>query len=267
MTEETFSSRHGFRETAEIEVTVRHDAPYELRGVIVDIANECGIQPKPLRSLVCRVLRRRPDDNNWSDYPNVDGEVRRLLDECEWYKVYDVIEAMRQHIANHGYNIDKFDAETNAYFAENGIGWQLSDGRLEVRAPEALQEALETAKETLQATGLRTAQQELHEALKDLSRRPNPDVSGAIQHSMAALECVAREITGNPKSTLGEIMKYHPELAPKPLDDVIKRCWGYASEHARHVREGRVAGYEEAELVVGVCATVSTYLTRKHGSR
>ena len=118
-------------------------------------------------------------------------------------------------------------------------------------------------KTLLTSTGLRTAQQELHEALMDLSRRPDPDISGAIQHSMAALECVAREVTGNPRATLGEIIKRNPGLIPKPLDDAVAKAWGYASEHARHIREGRMPSYEEAELVVGLCASVSTYLVKK----
>lgn len=265
MTEGPFSSRHGFRRTTEVEISIRHDAPYEFRGVLVEIAYECGYRPKSLRSLVCRILRKKPDDNNWSDYPNVDGELRGVLDECEWYRVYDVVEALYQQMSETPYSFDleKFVIEINAYFIENGIGWKLTDGRIEVRGPEALQRTVETAKSTLESTGFRTAQQELHEAITDLSRRPEPDVSGAIQHAMAALECVAREVTGNPNATLGEIMKRQSALVPKPLDDVIIKAWGYASEHARHIREGRVAAYEEAELVVGVCAAVSTYLARK----
>jgi len=53
---------------------------------------------------------------------------------------------------------------------------------------------------------------ELHEALDDLSRRPEPDLTGAIQHAMAALECVASDTYGNPKATLGDIIKRYPDL-------------------------------------------------------
>lgn len=103
----------------------------------------------------------------------------------------------------------------------------------------------------------------MHEAVADLSRRPSPDITGAIQHAMASLECVARETCGDPKATLGEIIKRHNELIPPPLDQAISKAWGYASEHARHIREGREPAYAEAELIVGLCASVSTYLSRK----
>jgi hypothetical protein len=80
---------------------------------------------------------------------------------------------------------------------------------------------------------------------------------------MGALECVARDVTSDPKATLGDIPKRHPGLLPKPLDKVVSQVWGYSSEVARHVREGQEITRHEAELLVGLSATVSTYLLRK----
>ena len=39
--------------------------------------------------------------------------------------------------------------------------------------------------------------------------------------------------------------------------------WGYASNKARHVEEGREPSREEAELIVDLAAVVATYLTKK----
>ena len=47
----------------------------------------------------------------------------------------------------------------------------------------------------------------IHEALQDLSRRPQPDLTGALQHALAALECLARDVTGENKPTLGQLMR------------------------------------------------------------
>jgi hypothetical protein len=79
---------------------------------------------------------------------------------------------------------------------------------------------------------------------------------------MAALECVAREISGDTKSTLGEIIKRNKDLIPSPLDTAISKVWGFSSENARHVREGNIPNYAEAELVVGICSSVCTYLVK-----
>ncbi len=119
-----FSERHGFNRVNEAEITVRQDAPYDLRGVLADLAYECGFSPKSLRAVVCRVLRKRPDSNNWSEYPNIDQEVRSLLDDCEWYKVYDLIEVIRQkmHEIPFSFEPERFESELNRYFLEEGIG-------------------------------------------------------------------------------------------------------------------------------------------------
>jgi hypothetical protein len=267
-----FSERHGY--APETEITVRYDAPHELRGVMLDIAYEAGLSPSPMRDLVCRVLRTRPDPNNWSEYPNIAGEVEYLVDHCQWFEVYDIIEEIYQALLRGEERGDEeqaerpsehFARELNKYFIKSGIGWQLADGQLQVRGPESFEVAVHQAQEALEGGGRQTAGREIHQALLDLSRRPEPDITGAIQHAMAALECVARDAAGDPKLTLGEIIKRHPGLIPAPLDQAIERAWGYSSEHARHLREGRNPDMDEAQLIVGLSAVVITYLSSKTG--
>lgn len=261
---ESFSERHGFK-PSEKEITVRRDAPYELRGVLVDIAYEIGFHPKTLRPVVCRALRKRPDPGNWSEYPNINDEIHSLIDKCEWYQVYDVIEEIYRAALENTYqrNPQRFEEEINSYFRAEGIGWQLVSGRLEVRGAEGFETSVQTAFSVIAQSGLQTASNEIHEAISDLSRRPNPDITGAIQHSMAALECIAREVCGDNKATLGEILRRFEGLIPKPLDKGIEKAWGFASEMGRHLREGREPTFEETELLVGLCASLSVYLLRK----
>lgn len=263
---ERFSKRYGYHQPNGIEICVRQDAPYELRGVVVQLAYECGFRPSSLRTLLCRVLRKRPDPNNWSEYPNIDYEVHQLIDNCEWYRVYDVIECIAERMRETPYSHEdaKFENELNDYFLENGIGWRLNDGRIEVRGSETFEQTVHTAEGQLESSGLNTARNELREALRDLSRRPERDITGTIQHSMAALECVAREVCGDEKANLGDIMKRYRHIVPRPLDEAVSKAWGYASENARHIREGREPTFEEAELMLGVVSAITTYLVRKH---
>ena len=44
------------------------------------------------------------------------------------------------------------------------------------------------------------------------------------------------------------------------------RFWGYASNEARHVKEGRQPTRDEAEFVVGVAAVIATCLTKKRSA-
>ena len=264
MSEQRFSERQGLRTTSEPEISIRSDAPYEFRGVLVDLAYECGMRPNSMRTLVCRILRKRPDPNNWSEFPNVDQEVRCLVDDCDWYYVYDIAEAVAQEMENtpSSYESERFSNELNAYFITNGIGWKLVGTLIETRDPESLEFTIAAALKGLKEKAP-TAQNELTEAVRDLSRRPEPDITGAIQHAMASLECLSRQLTGDSKGTLGEILKRYPDLIPRPLDQAIGKLWGFASEYARHMREGREPRFQEAQLLVGVCASVTTYLTDK----
>lgn len=80
---------------------------------------------------------------------------------------------------------------------------------------------------------------------------------------MAALECIARAVTNDPKLTLGEWVKKNRNLLPAPVDAAVEKLWGYSSGYGRYVREGAPAHFEEAELVVGLSGAVSVYLMRK----
>lgn len=232
--------------------------------------SKCGLKPYTLREIVCGVLRKRPDQNNWSEYPNVWGEVESHVYSCEWFRVYDITEAIRAHLAgSHTFRVADnaetvlFDTEINAALRELGIGWQLLDGMIQTRGDDNFEQIVSDAKERLLANQKTTAHNELTEAIKDISRRPEPDATGAVQHSMAALECVAKDVTGQSKATLGEILKKNNTLVPKPLDEAVHKLWGFASDKARHVREGETLDRHEAHLVVGLSAALTNYLIQK----
>jgi hypothetical protein len=266
-----FSERFGYA-PEDAEITVQHDAPSELRGAVPVIAYESGLSPAPLRLLICRVLRTRPDQSNWSEYPNIAGEVECLIDNCQWYEVYEIIEEIYQvllsgdeasFVETEERRSEHFSREINKFFLKAGIGWQLIAGQLQIRGAESFEKVLHQARGALELSGRETAHEEIHQALLDLSRLPEADITGAIQHAMAALECVARDVSGDSRGTLGEILRRHVGLIPPPLDQAIEKAWGYSSERGRHLREGRNPDMDEAKLIVGLSAVLTTYLLDK----
>lgn len=271
----SFSSRHGYSGQAAL-ITVREDAPEALRHAVVQIAAEEGFPaPSDQRAVICRVLRVLPDRNSWSEYPNIAGEVEHLVSTCAWYRVYDIAEAFYADVAasqggfrTRSGSAADFESKLNEIVYELGIGWKMERGRFVYRGDQPFEQAVASAQTMLGLSGRATAENEVTEALRDLSRRPHSDRTGAIQHSMAALECVARDICGDPKQTLGALMKnYGDKLAiPRPLDAAVEKAWGYASEVGRHLQEGREPSPEEAELVTTISAAVVTYLVKKHGA-
>ena len=263
----TFSQRHGF-EQSDAPITIRTEAPDWLRGVLPRIAYGCGAQPSDLRELLCELLLESPNSSNWSEYPNIENEVNSLLAKAEWFRVYDFIELLAGWFrANRVKTVAaNFTQKVNDAFRRKGVGWQLTDGQITIRGEESFEQPVKTAITAMHETGRSVAEREFHEALADLSKRPEPDISGAIQHAMAALECVARDVTGDQNATLGELVKRNPGLLPVPLDKGLEKIWGYASEQARHVREGQVLDIREAELVVGMAGSLATYLVKKFES-
>lgn len=272
-----FSRRHGYR--GQREITVREDAPEGLRiGLLQILHDDLELTYKEIRQVVCNTLRTLPDSYNSSEIPNVRDEVSGILQNCAWYHIYDIIEAfyrylesrtnLREIVANEIISAQElFPQQINQLFEEEGIGWQMIEGQIITRGPEEFEHTVGEAVARADEAGFQTAKRELEEARRDLSRRPEPDITGTVQHCMAALECTARTVSGDERATLGEIIARHAgELEiPRPLANAIERMWGYASEMARHLREGRVPAREEAELLLSTSAALITYLIQKHG--
>jgi hypothetical protein len=217
--EQPFSKRFNYGGEAK-EITVREGAPEGLRYVVLDTARQLDWAPSSLRVVLCRVLRVRPDEDNWSEFPNIWGEVQQLMYGCEWFKVYDIIEALHARFEKNDSESGQQDAKQfataiNSFFIEEGIGWQLANGEIVTRGTETFEAVVTEATATLAASERPTAARHLHEALQDLSRRPQADLPGAVYHAMGTLECVVRDLTGDEKATLGEALKWHPGLLPK----------------------------------------------------
>src|SRR5882724_8057925 len=128
--EQPFSKRHRYSSGAK-EITIREDAPENLRYIVLRMAVDLGFRPSSLRSVLCRVLRVSPDAGNWSEYPNIWEEVQWLMNRCDWFKVYDIIEALHARFAET--EAAQFAEELNEFFIEEGIGWQLVNGQIVTR--------------------------------------------------------------------------------------------------------------------------------------
>ena len=257
-----FSDRYDYRPSP-AKITVREEAPPSLRFAIPSIAEDAGMQPSTMRQVICQILLVKPDSNNWSEYPNIWYEVCWLMEDAMWYKVYDIAEALYatleeyQHLSSQP--AEKFEHRLNDFLVENGIGWELCNGKITHRGSEVFTKSTHGSVEVLVESDLQRSANEMREALRDISRRPDPDITGAIQHAMAALEATAREITGKPNATLGQIV---PHLGlPSPLDKAVQKLWGYASDRARHVREHQNVEHNEAEFIVTVAGSLCAFLS------
>ncbi len=258
----TFSERNGFAPTPQI--TIREDAPDGLPDAMIENAYECGLSYSDIRSMLCRTMAHKINDGNRSETP-IRNEIFIAVRSYPWYKVYDVAENLLYRLSEMPYidcKPDKYVEKMNELFVNLGIGWELKQGEgIVFRGDDAFQSATAETANILQNTGRKKAASEIKEAIKGISRRPKPDITGAISHAMAALECVARDILMS-KKALGKIAK-NLDL-PKPLDDAVANLYRFSSQHARHVSEESRATRDDAVLVVHISCAVSTYLSKKY---
>src|SRR5580704_14921633 len=179
-----FSYRHGYG--VQPEITIREDAPEVLRAGLISIGREFGMTYHELREVVCTALRCFPDSSNWSEVPNVRDEVTELVRSCDWYNVYDIAEGLHRSLSERRRG-EEFAQRLNALFQQEGIGWQMVGAQIVIRGGEEFEHAVVAAVAVLGDANLHTARAELQEARRDLSRRPEPDITGTIQHCMASL--------------------------------------------------------------------------------
>ena len=136
---ESFSSRQGHRPPPG-QATAREDAPPKLRGAILILAKAAGMKPSAIREVICGVLLVLPDPNNWSEYPNIWDEVVWLMDDAPGDKVHGIVGALYAALAaprsGDSRSAPEFARRLNDFLAENGIGWELIDGRWLKVCPE-----------------------------------------------------------------------------------------------------------------------------------
>jgi hypothetical protein len=182
----------------------------------------------------------------------------------EWYQVYDIIEGLVSDIeGTYGYDRTvEFAARVNQIFVDTGAGWQLAAGEgIVIRGDADFEDAVQEAQSQLSATGYEVASKEIREALSDLSRRPEADLTGAIHHALGALEATARYVAGN-NDDLGKLASKIG--LPSPLDEALKKMWGFSSNFGRHVSPTNIPSAEEAQLIVHLSSAYCRFLADRN---
>jgi hypothetical protein len=254
----SFFERHGI-ELPNSPIKIRREAPEILRKAVWSFAMQAGLE----KTTVSNILREIIPCEDFEPLRPISSMYSAWM-KCDWPYVYLGIESIGiilRDLEHCSPNV--FEAHLNDFFRRHGYAWKIVDCRVEIRGPEAVETTVNQALKKLASEDLGTASNELHEALKDLSRKPEPDITGAIQHAGAALECVAKEISGDPKKTFGAILNDNPTMFPKPLDDAAHKIWGFLSNNGRHIAEGVKPEHDVAFLVTGFVAALAAYLSDK----
>lgn len=258
----SFSKRNNFEVIQPKEITVRNDAPNSLRDLLISFANENSsytmdnkqLDTKEYRDLINSELGKSNNPNSWSKV-NLYSEIYHLLTGCNWFKVYDVIEKLYLKVSYE--KKDSFTEEINNHFINNGIGWKLEEGKVVYRGDSSFEQITKSNLEQLDISETEKSAKEFKEAFACLSRRPEPDLIGAVTRAMSGLECLIKRIE-NSNLTLGKLIQDQTNIK-EPLKTGVEKLWAFA-QSARHPKELNELNYQETELLVSISSAVATYL-------
>jgi hypothetical protein len=253
----SFSQRHSHQKP--VPIAVRDSAPEAFRLFLIDtLQHYLHIDYRNDSSEFVFVSLGKVPRISWR-------AARNEMLGAPWFKIYDLLEGAHARVCvKSSERAENLRTLVNNFFENNGYAYKLSEaGHIEHRGGESFEAAIDRAYVALTEAGLLTAENEIHKALENLSQRPIPDLTGAVQHAMAGLECAAKHLSGESKLELGKITKRYPDLFPPPLGEVVAQLYGFASNNGRHLVEGGAPNFSEAELIVGIAATTAAYLARK----
>jgi hypothetical protein len=198
--------------------------------------------------------------------------ARQRIFECEWFQFLNLVEEIYKHLLKRDRNYtgararipEDFGAMINELFSEGDIGWQLASGRVFLRGNDAFEHTINNSVAVLEEDEKPTAAGHLRFALSALSARPKANTSGAVTHATSAVECVLGEITTGKKKGLSDYLQENPGLFHPALKEGLGKIYAYASDVARHGKEGTEPASEDAEFAFAACAAVCTLLMKKH---
>lgn len=265
MAEDLFSTRYGYRKSTDL---VYEDAPETVRvGLREILANMGWKRPSEQRRIICKALRRRPDENNWSDAP-INFEVDRLIHGIEWYEFYDICQriARMDEVVDFGYinqtGLTIFEYELNKLLQEENIGYRMTDGYIDKVGSQAFEEAVGEALGNLQDPQFRAPLDQFQKALGFRNALP-PDYPNAVKEAVNSVEGVLQIASGKLGASLPSMLSELQPKLPSHFERIFKGVYGYgcASEGARHSGVGGpVPSAEDAEFIIHCSSAAIRYI-------
>jgi hypothetical protein len=261
MAEKSFSERYGYRPLRE--ALIYENVPEQVRQGLREVLTTCGYgRPSSQRAIICTALHVRPDPGNWSEFPNVDGEVDSLVHGCAWYTFYDMCQRIALRLTN-----TPFEAELNKLFREEGVGYVISEGGITKVGSEEFDESVKGAIVELAYPRFGVALQQFRKAL-DFRNGIPPDYPNAVKEAVNAVEGVWQIVTDKPGTALPTLLSSAEPPLPSGLKKLYDGLYGYGSgsEGARHAGVGgNVPEAEEAEFIIHSAAAAIRYAIRTYG--
>ena len=138
-------------------VSVRYGLRAVLRGLGYDT-------PTEQRTVLCDVLRIPEDEDNWTDYPNVNSEVVGLLYEKRWPEFFDALERIPGFIGE--WRAAEYYEAMNRLLIEERVGYRFESGSLIRVGTDEFHAAVATARHALAAPKFEEARRQFERGLE-----------------------------------------------------------------------------------------------------
>ncbi len=240
------------------------DAPDALRSGLREVLQDLGYQtPTQQRRILCGALRTLPDNDNWSDYPNIESEVSELLKTEPWFKFFDALERIPKHLS--GRSSGPFNKTAiyydrmNVLLAEEHIGYRFESNRLVRVGTDEFHEAVADAWHALQDERFAKVRQQFKRACEFRDDFP-PDWPNAIKEAVNSVEGLLQVIFERPGVSLSKIPL--PADLPNGIHKMFQALYVHGSQTTGS-RHAGIGGEEptgpRAELAVHTAAALHAF--------
>ena len=134
---DTLFSRRENLQAESAEVYIIDDAPYTFRNYLSLLICSIGLGLKEIRKIICLVVQESEDPNNWGENEFMKNEIQTIIENCPWYRIYDIIEYFYTNLR---VNKAEYAKDINDYLIEKGIGWKFNNGFIETIGEEAFEQ-------------------------------------------------------------------------------------------------------------------------------
>lgn len=216
-------------------------------------------------------------------------ELNKWVLDGEWYVCYDLLEFVYDEMKDLGafepepmsfaysmnYGSPRQDLEKDFQDAVNelleieGSGYRFINGEISPITNEVEIGSLEQSLD--QENDFAGARKHVEQALKLISKKPDPDYLGTCRESILAAESAAKKVAGSEDGTLSDAIKelqktrgLHPALV-----DAWKKMFGYSSDEKgmRHAgaEEPVIVDFAFAKYMLVTCSAFVNYLAEEFG--
>ena len=256
--DQPFSRREGLG--AEFSL-IYDDAPGELRYGLREVLDDLGYKlPSQQRDILCNTLRKFPDRDNWSEYPNVEYEVLELIATEPWHKFFDAMERIPRFLLKP--QVQTYYEKINALFAEERIGYRFDSGVIVRLGTEEFHAAIKGARIALRDERFAEPRRQFELGYDFRNRRP-ADWANAIKEAVNSVEGLLQVIYSRHGVSLTTIIS---KDVPADLPSGIKKLFHSLYSHgsgtvgARHASIGgnKPTG-PRADLALHVAASLHEF--------